>query len=265
MKPKFERNPIKKKITQGDPVIGIYVAIPSPVIVELAGYAGFDFVRIDYSHALMDKITIDNVIRAAENSGTVPMFRVNNEPFLIQSVLEAGAQGIIVPDVDSPEAAKSIVDAVRVQPLGERGMFGFSRSAGYGYLSGSEYSNWTNEEVLLGIQIESKEAADNLESILNYAADGIDIILSGRGDLAASLNIPGQKSHSSVLELEEKIFNTAKRFGKIVSVNLDHSSINFAEQVDHWKNKGVLMITAGHDINVIKHGFESITKAFCSK
>lgn len=213
---------------------------------------------MDISHAPMDKLTLDSLIRAAEVSDVVPMFRVNNDPNQIQAVLEAGGMGLVVPDVDSIESAKDIVNAVRFQPLGERGMFGFARSAGYGYKGGQKYTKWSNEEVLLGIQIESKKAVVNIDQIISGAGEGIDTILSGRGDLANSLNLPGQKNHPSVLELEEKVFAVAKSYGKSVSVNLDPNSPSFSEEVAYWKAKGVQMITAGHDINVIKKNLENI-------
>ncbi len=87
----------------------------------------------------------------------------------------------------------------------------------------------------MGVQIESKEAADNLEKTLGV--DGIDMIGSGRGDLAKALGLTGQKNHPSVLALEEKIFDTARSRGKWISVNLDPTATDFAETVASWKKK----------------------------
>jgi hypothetical protein len=76
------------------------------MIVEFAGYAGFDFVRIDVSHNGFDPPTIINMIRAAELCDVASMVRVDNDPFMINSVLEAGALGVYVPDVSTAEKAK---------------------------------------------------------------------------------------------------------------------------------------------------------------
>jgi 4-hydroxy-2-oxoheptanedioate aldolase len=251
------KNPVKQKIRNGQTVFGIYIGVPSPTLVELAGYAGFDFVRIDISHNGYDLPTIVNMIRAAEATGVTPMVRVDNDPHLIVNVLEAGALGLFIPDVATTEKAKAVVQAVHFAPLGDRGTYSASRIARYGAISGGEYCKWSNEELLLGVQIESKEAADNLEKTLSV--DGIDMVGSGRGDLSNALGLTGQKNHPSVLALEEKIFQTAKSRGKYISVNLDPTAPNFAQDVAAWKKKAQV-ITLGHDITIIRKNFSDAIK-----
>lgn len=236
----------------GENVFGIYITVPSPMMVDLAGCAGFDFIRIDICHSTADLATIVDMIRAAEAAGVIPMVRIDNDPVLIAKVLEAGAMGIFVPDVSTAEAAQALVNAARFAPVGKRGTFSAARMARYGAMSSSEFSKWSNEEILLGIQIESKEAAENLEAILSV--DGIDMIGSGRGDLANSLGLTGQKDHPDVLALEEKIFCTARSKGKSISVNLDPTAPNFAETVSAWKKKAQVL-TLGHDIPIIRKNF----------
>jgi 4-hydroxy-2-oxoheptanedioate aldolase len=255
----LKKNPVKQAIRDGKTVFGIYIAVPSPVMVELAGYAGFDFVRIDICHSAVDLPAIADMIRAAEASGVTPMVRVDYDPHLIAKVLEAGAMGLFIPDVSTVEMARSVVDAVHFAPMGDRGTFAASRITRYGAISSGEYAKWSNEEILLGVQIESEEAADNLERTLGV--DGIDMIGSGRGDLANALGLTGQKNHPSVLALEEKIFDTAKKRGKYVSVNLDPTASNFAETVVTWKKKAQV-ITLGHDLTLLRKYFgDAITTA----
>lgn len=256
---KLEGNRLKQAIRDGQTVFGLYVCIPSPLIIELAGNAGFDFVRIDISHSTADLGMIENMIRAAELSGLIPMVRVNDDPQLIQSVLEAGAMGLVVPDVETGEKARSVVQAVRFPPLGSRGMFSAARSSRYGAVSGAEYAEWSNKEILLGIQIESKEAVENLDEILEV--DGIDMVLSGRGDLATSLGVAGQKTHPLVLAAEERIFSAARARGLSVSVNLDPTAQNLADIVLSWRNKGAQVITLGHDISIVRASLEKVIGA----
>ncbi len=256
----FKKNVIKEKINKGETVFGIYIGIPSPTLVEMAGYSGFDFVRIDISHMQADLLTIENMIRAAELSGVCPMFRVNNDKDSIERILEAGAMGIVVPDIESPSAARSAVDAAKFYPIGDRGVFSAARVSRYGCIGSDKYVKWTNEEILMGIQIETEKAANRLGEILEEASEGIDIILSGRGDLANSLGLPGQKNHPAVLELEERIFKEAKSHGKSISVNLDPTAENFAKNVSYWKDKGADIITLGHDLNLIRKNFEKVLK-----
>jgi 2-keto-3-deoxy-L-rhamnonate aldolase RhmA len=123
-------------------------------------------------------------------------------------------------------------------------------------MSGADYRKFSNEEVMLGVQIETKEAAENIDAILDV--EGIDMVGSGRGDLANSLGLTGQKMHPSVLALEAKIFESARKRGKVVSVNLqDPTAKDFAEDVATWKKKAGV-ITLGHDINIIRKNFEKV-------
>jgi 4-hydroxy-2-oxoheptanedioate aldolase len=252
---KLEKNPIKQKIMNGETIFGIYIAVPSPIIVELAGYSGYDFVRIDISHMSVDLQSIENMVRAAELTGVVPMVRVDNNPHLISMVLEMGVQGLVVPDVESIEIAKSVVDASRFNPVGKRGIFSVPRVSHYGNISGEEYTKWSNNELLLGIQIENIEAVNYMEEILDI--EGIDMCLSGRGDLANSLGVPGQKNHPLVLEAEEKIFESARKHGKSISVQLNPTAHNFRESLKKWKDRGAQVITLGHDIPLIKNALEN--------
>ena len=248
----LKKNPVKQAIREGRTVFGLYIAVPSPVIVELAGYAGFDFVRIDICHSAVDLPAIAGMIRAAEASGVTPTVRVDYDPPLIAKVLEAGAMGLFVPGVSTVEMAKAVVEAVHFAPLGERGTFAASRITGYGAIGSGEYARWSNEEILLGVQIESKEAAENLEKTLGV--DWIHMIGSGRGDLANALGLTGQKNHPSVLALEEKIFDAAGKRGKYISVNLDPTAEDFAETVALWKKKAQV-ITLGHDLTLLRKHF----------
>jgi len=255
----LKKNPVKQAIKEGKNVFGFYIAVPSPLMVELAGYAGFDFVRIDICHSPVDLPMIVDMIRAAEASGVTPMVRVDYDPHLIAKILEAGAMGLFIPDVSTKEMAKAVVEAVHFSPLGGRGTFAASRITRYGAIGSGDYARWSNEELLLGVQIESKQAADNLKETLGVS--GIDMIGSGRGDLANALGLTGQKNHPAVLALEEKIFETAKKRGKWVSVNLDPTSPDFSETVALWKKKAQV-ITLGHDLTLLrKHLGDAVAKA----
>jgi 2-keto-3-deoxy-L-rhamnonate aldolase RhmA len=252
---KLKSNPIKKAINDGHLVYGLYICVPSPTILELAANAGLDFVRIDCYHSALDLAATEHMIRTAEACGIVPFVRVNCDPQRILSVLEMGAMGIIVPDVSSKKIAAEAVNAVRFHPLGNRGMFSATRISGYGAIGGAEYAKWSNEQVMLSIQVESAEGVMAIDEILEIP--GIDMVQSGRGDLATSLGFPGQKNHPSVIEAEKKIFSAAKRKGLSFSLNLEPTAQNFAEEVQEWKQKGVLCITLGTDIGIIRKAFEN--------
>lgn len=254
----LKHNSVKKAIREGRTALGMYVAIPSPVIVELAGLAGLDFVRIDCAHSALDLNGAEQMIRAAETQGITPFIRLNYDEQKISSVLEMGAMGIIVPGVSTAENARAVVNAAKFSPIGERGMFVGPRSSGYGSVEAAAYTEWTNQEVMVAVQIESAQAIENLEEILNVP--GIDMVLSGRGDLANSLQVTGQRNHPLVIEAEQNIFSIAQSKGIAVSVNLDATAANFAESVGEWVEKGAQAISFGHDLTLIRKTFEQMVK-----
>ena len=98
---------------KGETAFGIYITVPSPVIVEIAGYSGYDFVRIDLCHSNIDMSRVEHLVRAAELSGVAPMARVDNNPEVISRLLEMGIQGLVVPDIETAEAARAVVKAAR--------------------------------------------------------------------------------------------------------------------------------------------------------
>jgi 2-keto-3-deoxy-L-rhamnonate aldolase RhmA len=260
----LKKNPVKEALKNGKASFGMYVATPSPTIIELAGLAGLDWIRFDWAHAPLDLFAIENMVRASECQGVVPFIRLELNEQKISSVLESGVMGIIVPDINTADDAKTVVDAAKFSPIGNRGMFSSPRKSGYGTVSGKEFKEWSNSEVMVGIQIESLEAIENLEEILSV--QGIDIVLSGRGDISNALGVPGQKTHPLVLETEEKIFKTAKEKGLAISPQLDPTAADFADTVADWVDKGARVISFGHDLTVIKKAFEDVvTKAASSK
>ncbi|RTR35167.1 hypothetical protein EKG37_04590 [Robertmurraya yapensis] len=254
----LKQNPVKKSIREGKTSFGMYLATPSPIIVELAGLAGLDWVRIDWCHSPLDLSTIENMVRAAECHNIVPFIRIENNEQKISSVLEMGIMGIIIPDISTAEDAKAVVNAAKFSPIGNRGMFSCPRKSGYGVIDGASFKKWTNEEIIVAIQIESIEAIENIEEILNVP--GIDMVLSGRGDLSNSLGVPGQKNHPLVLEAEEKIFQLAKSRGIAISPQLDPTVPNFSSLVEEWLEKGANILSFGHDLLLIRKAFENAVK-----
>lgn len=249
-------NPVLQKIRQNRVSFGIYVNVQSSAVVELAGLAGLDFVRIDAAHGLFDLPGIEALIRAAEYAGIVPFVRLGFDEDRIAAVLEAGAMGVVVPGITDASGAKRVVDAVKFRPVGARGMFAASRQSGYGSVDASRYREWTNKEILAGIQIESPEAVANVESIVSVP--GIDLVLSGRGDLANALDLAGQKHHPRVLEMERSIFEMARSHGLAVSPQLDPLGDSFEDQLAAVTAKGAAVISLGTDLGIIKRAFEDV-------
>ena len=107
----MRNNTMKRKMLDGGTTLGPFVGWPAPALVELMGWAGFDFVVIDCEHGIMDYETAENMIRAAELSGTTPIVRIGmNDQQHIQRYLEGGAQGVMIPLINNGEQGRAVVE-----------------------------------------------------------------------------------------------------------------------------------------------------------
>ncbi|MES2170311.1 MAG: aldolase/citrate lyase family protein, partial [Actinomycetota bacterium] len=152
--------------TEG-PALGTFVKLPSQETVELIAIAGFDFIVIDLEHAPLDLETTFRHIGVALHLGVSSVVRV---PGLaggwIQRILDAGAEGIMLPHTDTAEQAEEAVRAIRFEPWGTRGAGSTSRAGGWGSLPVEEYVRFGQEEVVFMPQIESGDGARNAAEIM---------------------------------------------------------------------------------------------------
>jgi len=170
--------------TEG-PALGTWVKLPAMESMELVALAGFDFAVIDLEHASLDLQTAYAHIGTARLSGVAPIVRVPAaDAGLIQRLLDAGAEGIMVPHVDTAEHAARIAAMMRFPPRGSRGVGGTSRAGAWGAMPREEYVRFGQDEVVLIAQLESAEAVHNAGEIA--AVPGVDAVLVGAADLAMS-------------------------------------------------------------------------------
>ena len=225
-------NELKRRLRNGEAVVGSFCNLPSPEAVELLGWAGLDFVIIDAEHGPQGPETVANMVRAAEASGTTPLVRVaTNEPQNILRYLDTGAQGLQMPMVNGPDDAQRAVASALYPPQGRRGLAGV-RAATFGLSeSVADYAATANDEMLVIVQIETVEALGNLDSILSV--DGIDIVFFGATDLSSSMGIPGQTRDARVVnainDAGQKVIQSGRVAGTIVGT---------AEQAVEWQGRG---------------------------
>jgi 4-hydroxy-2-oxoheptanedioate aldolase len=167
------------------PAIGTWVKLPAMESVELVAQAGFDFIVIDLEHSALSIESAYRQIGTALFAGVSPIVRIPSlDGGIAQRILDAGAEGIMLPHVDTPEQARAAAAAVRFPPLGTRGVGGTSRAGAWGAVPRAEYLRYGQEEVVLIAQIESGLAARNAGAIA--AVPGIDALLVGAADLSTS-------------------------------------------------------------------------------
>jgi 4-hydroxy-2-oxoheptanedioate aldolase len=198
------------QLLRGDaPLAGMFVGLPSPALVEMCGYAGFDFVVIDNEHGPQSLETTEHMIRAARCAGTIPVVRTQEAQIL--RVLDAGASGVQVPMVETAEQARRIVEACKYPPLGKRSSAFTARAGGYTFFGGPAQIERSNQGVAIILMVESVEAVRNLDGIL--AVEGVDALFVGLSDLALSMGHPGDNLHPRVQETLADIFARARAAG----------------------------------------------------
>ena len=246
---------LKEKLRRGDFCVGPFLKAASPEIVEVSGYAGFDFVILDMEHGPLSYETIEHLVLAAEHVDIAPIVRVEAiTESAIMRPLDKGAAGILVPHVDSGDMARNVVRFSHFGPVGERGMDMYSCAAQYGRLPKKEYMKRSNEETLFILQIEGSEGLRNLGEIL--AVPESDVIFVGPYDLSQSLGMPGEIDHPKVVQAIEGIVETVRKGGRYVGIYADN-----VEAAKRWIGVGVQFIALSVDTAIYYQGCQRLVAA----
>ncbi len=225
-------NTLKAKLRAGRRACGVLVEINHPDVVELVGHLGYDFVFLDGQHCGLNPELARNLIRAADLTGMTSLVRVpKNDPTVILEYLDAGAGGIIVPNIMNRAETEAMVAAMKYPPVGIRGGFGRSRAANYGITQTQvEYFTKANDEVLCIPLIEDEGALAHVKDIAS--TPGVDIVLTGPGDMALSMGIPGGWFDPRVQGGVGKVLAAAKEAGRpamLVALNLGNARDLYAQ------------------------------------
>lgn len=206
-------NRILEKIRQGKKAVGAVINFPSEDIVELCGIAGLDFIHFDGQHGAFSPETVERLCRVADIYGITPTMRVpNNERSTILSYLDRGIRGIMAPEVHTRQIAEAVVSYAKFGPEGSRS-FGSGRGNDFGLAPDRRaFMEEANRNILIIAQIESIEAVNNIEEIVQVP--GIDLFAWGPNDLAQSMGYPGQPDHPEVLRAQERALQAIHRAGK---------------------------------------------------
>jgi len=170
-------------LREGRRLRGIFNGLPSPAIVEMCAYAGFDFVIIDNEHGSAGFGTTEHMLRAARASGIVPVVRCFEAD--LARVLDMGASAVQIPMVQDAAQARRLVEKLRYPPHGQRGSAFSTRAAGYGAFGGDGHTRRSNTGVALIPMIETPEAVAAAAEIA--AVEGVDAVFIGPNDLSHAM------------------------------------------------------------------------------
>lgn len=207
-------NSLKRKLAAGQRACGVLAEFHNPELVELFGHLGYDFVFFDGQHCGLNVEVARGLIRAADVTGMTSLVRVpRNDASVILEYLDAGAGGIIVPNITTRAETEAAVAAMKYPSAGLRGGFGRSRAANYGLTQTQmEYFTKMNDEVLCVPLIEDQSALAHAPAI--SATPGVDIVVIGPGDMSLSMGIPGGWKDPRVQATVENIRAAAAAHGK---------------------------------------------------
>lgn len=242
-----KKNKLKEIFARGEVALGTCVYSFSPAIIELAGFCGLDFCRIDNEHAWRQDESAETLIRGAFCADIVPLLRIDKDnPYLVRKALEAGAGGVIVPHVNTPQEAQAIVEAAKFPPLGHRGYGGLCFSGQWGADAGVDWMAWSDRETLVIPMIEDVKAIPRIDDILG--TDGVDGVFFGPADFSISAGVPLQTGHEKVQDALKRTLEAASRRGKFVIYGVKYP---YWETAQKAKEMGVHAIEVGHDVSIL--------------
>jgi len=246
------KNYLKKTLQNGKVAFGPFLKITDPAVVEIMGFAGFDFVIIDAEHGPISIESAQNMIRAAESVNIIPIIRVgNNDESFILRALDIGAQGIEIPQINSKSDAVRAVKSVKYSPRGERGVCRYVRAANYSSMDKFKYFESANKETMIIAHIEGVEGINNLDEILSVPY--IDVIFIGPYDLSQSLGILGQVNHPLVAEKMKEVVTKCKESKVAVGTFADD-----VETAKFWISLGVQYMSFSVDVSILYNSSKNI-------
>ncbi len=241
--------PLRARLKSGAPLLAPFSIIPSVEVVELIGLAGFDGVILDLEHGAHGSEALGPLILAALARGIYPLVRVrSSEPTEIGAALDAGAAGVIVPQISSLEEAGRAIRAARFAPDGNRGANSFVRGADY---SGrTEWFAEANRDVAVLLMVEGAGGVAALPQILELP--NLDGIFLGPLDLSHALGVPGEMGHPKVVETIEEVIEACTAAGVTTGI-----FAGTGEAARRWIGRGVTLVGAGVDTSYILKGLKA--------
>jgi 2-keto-3-deoxy-L-rhamnonate aldolase RhmA len=234
---------LRKKVLAGECVYGTMIRIArDPGAPAIYAGAGYDFVFIDMEHGSYSMETVADMIRGAKSVGIGTVIRVPRlETFFISRVLDAGAEGIMVPMTSTREDAETIARFSKYTPIGQRGFGSSSGMTDFTPLKATDFMKEANDHTLIVAQIETREAIENIDAILSV--EGIDVGVIGPNDLSISLGIADQMNSEMLNQAIGKVVETAKKRGKASGIH-----IGSVEAIKKWRAKGMTVLACNTDI-----------------
>ena len=240
-----KRFAMKTKLRNRERMFAGWVSYAHPSITETFAYAGFDFIAIDMEHSTISLEQAQRIIAASQSEG-VPCFPrpVSHSNDHFKPLLDSGADGLLVQMVNTQEEVETIITDIKYPPVGRR-TYGVNRAQSYGFDFDAYIESW-NESSSLILQIESIEAVENIEKLLEF--EEVDGVMIGPYDMSGSLGVPGQTSHPKVIDATRIVIDACERYKKSCGTQLADPTL---EGVQSLFDLGYTFVVLGSDLFIL--------------
>ena len=257
----LEQTPIRRKMAAGQPLIGTWNTLASPLMTEVMAKAGYDFQIIDLEHGPFVLDSVHQFVSACEGTTRCsPLVRIPaNEEWMALQAMDQGAHGVVVPHVQDQVSAANMARAIKYHPEGKRGFTPFSKAGGFTNRATESYVTMANRE---GVGVAIVESSAGLHHVEEIAAQvGIDIVYFGAYDLSQDLGHPGDVRNSDVVRAirtgVDKVARTGKYAGGFVPQSQD--------DVKWLLDMGMRFITYDVDSSTVFRSINAVTEWFAKE
>lgn len=248
------RNAFKAALARGELQIGLWSSLCSPIVAEIIGHSGFDWILVDTEHSPNEPPAVLAQLQAMQAGTATPIVRPAwNDPVLLKRLLDIGTQAVLVPFVQNAEEAAKAVAACRYPPAGIRGITVSGRGSRYGRVP--DYLKRADAEICVLVQVETGEALAQLESIASV--DGVDGVFIGPADLSASLGHIGDPGHPEVQDAIKGAVERLAAVGKPAGI-LTPSEADARRYIE-W---GYRFVAVGSDLGLLTRHADALAKTF---
>uniref|UniRef100_A0A7C4FAM0 2,4-dihydroxyhept-2-ene-1,7-dioic acid aldolase n=1 Tax=Ignisphaera aggregans TaxID=334771 RepID=A0A7C4FAM0_9CREN len=246
---------LKKTLRENGVALGTWITISHPDVVEAISTLPLDWLVFDMEHGPLDISNLEVLLMAIKSPDVAPIVRVPwNDMVAIKRVLDVGATGVLVPWVNSKSEAINVVKYSRYPPNGVRGV-GPRRAVLYGAVNFLDYYNkFESEELVIAIQIETREALKNIEEIASVKE--IEVLYAGPMDLSVNLGIPLQYSHPKFEEALLSVLKACKKFDKVAGIHAFGM-----DSAKRYMQMGFRFIALMTDISILRNSLLEVLKA----
>lgn len=248
-------NHFKHALAAGKVQIGLWNSLASSVAVEVIAGSGFDWMLVDMEHSPNDLPLLHGQLQAMmANPKTTPVVRPPwNDMVTMKRLLDLGVQSFLIPCVQNAKEAAEAVSYTRYPPHGVRGFASASRATGFGRIPG--YWQRAEEEICVLVQVETKEALDEIEAIA--AVPGVDGVFIGPGDLSASMGFLGQPTHPEVIKAIDAAMARIHAAGKPSGFLTGDEKL-----ARHYLDMGCSFVAVGADLALLARAADALCARF---